>query len=69
MQVGIGEKLEHYLVHGNGKKVRDNPFDLVAQVIPEISEVIEHGRQHIRCEVYRCHDRSQLLFLLKQLEK
>jgi hypothetical protein len=38
-------------------------------VIPEISEVIEHGRQHIRCEVYRCHDRSQLLFLLKQLEK
>ena len=69
MQVGIGEKLEHYLVHGNGKKVRDNPFELVAQVIPEISAVVEHGRQHIRCEVDRCHDRSQLLFLLKQLEK
>lgn len=44
MKVGIGKKLEHYLVHGNGKKVRDNPFELVAQVIPEISAVVEHGR-------------------------
>ena len=29
MQIGIGEQLEHYLVHGNCQEVRYKPFYLV----------------------------------------
>ncbi len=65
MQVGIGEKLKNYLVHGDGQEVPDNPFELVTQAIPEISAIVEHWRDHIGCEVDRGHYRSEFHFLLK----
>ena len=47
MQVGVGENLKHYLVHGDGQEVRDESFELVTRVSPEVSPIVKHGRDHI----------------------